>query len=220
MLLVIPIFAGLLACMPEVVPVGNPERSKIDAGLTGIWVMGDDETVEGAYYFIPYDKRTWLLTGITFEAGDDSEFDANEMNTYDSIVTMMLDKNRGVGSKGIVGGGIDLYKAWITKLGGETFLTWSPVAVVNEEGGFDIEFAFNWRLQQHDPNHFTLQFIDVNGPAFEDVDLTNRRALEKVIRRHADEEGFFDDDKYPMMKVRPEHVQVFGQLLASVVGDT
>lgn len=65
MLLLIPFVVGLLACMP--VPIGNPERSRIDPGISGVWALnkGDDET---AYYaFEPFDKRTWLLTGLGTE---------------------------------------------------------------------------------------------------------------------------------------------------------
>ena len=42
MLVIIPILAGLLACMP--VPIGNPERSRIDPAITGVWAfMEEDE---------------------------------------------------------------------------------------------------------------------------------------------------------------------------------
>jgi hypothetical protein len=219
MLLIVPIIAGLLACMPEMAPVGDPDRAKIDPELSGVWVLGDEESVESVYYFEPYDKRTWLIVGVAVEEGDD--LDPVELVTgdYDSLVRIMLDKDRGVGNKGVTGGRVELYKAWLTKLAGETFLTWSPLGVINEEGTFGIEFAYNWRLRRIDPEHLTLQFIDVEGPVFEDIDMTNRRALEKVIRRHADEEGFFDDDVFPLMKVQPEHLQAFGDLLGSVVSD-
>jgi len=61
MLVIIPIIAGLLACMP--VPVGNPERSRIDAELNGVWRMFEDNDESGLYLFRPYDKRTWLVIG-------------------------------------------------------------------------------------------------------------------------------------------------------------
>jgi hypothetical protein len=61
MLLIVPIFAGLLACMP--VPIGDPERSRIDPDLTGVWAViasGESFDESGFYVFEPYDKRTWL----------------------------------------------------------------------------------------------------------------------------------------------------------------
>ena len=52
MLMIIPIFAGLLACMP--VPIGNPERSRIDPDLNGPWAMEDGGDVN-LYLYQPYD---------------------------------------------------------------------------------------------------------------------------------------------------------------------
>ena len=40
MLAIIPIFAGLLACMP--VPIGNPEKSRIDPEISGVWLAAAD----------------------------------------------------------------------------------------------------------------------------------------------------------------------------------
>ena len=61
MLAIIPIIVGLLACMP--VPVGDPERSRIDPELSGVWAMTDDGEDDGYYLFRPWDKRTWLVVG-------------------------------------------------------------------------------------------------------------------------------------------------------------
>ena len=44
MLVIIPIIAGLLACMP--VPIGDPERSRVDPGLNGAWVLQSDDDLE------------------------------------------------------------------------------------------------------------------------------------------------------------------------------
>jgi hypothetical protein len=62
MLVIIPVVVGLLACMP--VPVGNPERSRIDPELNGVWRMAEDGVESGIYLFRPYDKRTWLVIGV------------------------------------------------------------------------------------------------------------------------------------------------------------
>jgi hypothetical protein len=61
MLIIAPVIIGLLACMP--VPIGDPERSRIDPEITGVWFFhGDGDP--GFYAFEPYDKRTWLLSGV------------------------------------------------------------------------------------------------------------------------------------------------------------
>lgn len=62
MLVIIPIFAGLLACMP--VPVGDPERSRVDPELNGVWALTADGDDDGYYLFRPWDKRTWLVLGV------------------------------------------------------------------------------------------------------------------------------------------------------------
>ena len=58
MLAIIPAIVGLLACMP--VPIGDPERSRIDPEITGAWVWLNDGD-SSFFVFEPYDKRTWLL---------------------------------------------------------------------------------------------------------------------------------------------------------------
>jgi len=61
MLVIIPIIAGLLACMP--VPIGDPERSRIDPELNGAWKMSEEGKESALYLFRPYDKRTWVVIG-------------------------------------------------------------------------------------------------------------------------------------------------------------
>ncbi|MFQ6006556.1 MAG: hypothetical protein ACE5OQ_13765 [Woeseia sp.] len=62
--IIVPALLGILACMP--VPVGNPERSKIDPGLTGVW-LGLAEGGAVVIVMDPYDKRTWHGSWFTIE---------------------------------------------------------------------------------------------------------------------------------------------------------
>ncbi len=62
MLAIIPVIVGLLACLP--VPVGDPERSRIDPDLNGVWALRADGDDDGYYLFRPWDKRTWLVLGV------------------------------------------------------------------------------------------------------------------------------------------------------------
>ena len=61
-LAMIPFAIGLLACMP--VPIGNPERSRIDPEISGVWLVTADAD-EALYAFEPWDKRTWVVTGAS-----------------------------------------------------------------------------------------------------------------------------------------------------------
>ena len=40
MLGMIPVFVGLMACIP--VPLGDPESSRIDPDLNGTWIVADE----------------------------------------------------------------------------------------------------------------------------------------------------------------------------------
>ena len=83
MLAIIPAIIGILACMP--VPIGNPERSRIDPEISGVWVWLDSDD-DAFYAFEPYDKRTWLLTGIPIEEGKDADFSDYDLDEYDDLV--------------------------------------------------------------------------------------------------------------------------------------
>jgi len=83
-LVLIPIFAGLLACMP--VPIGDPERSRIDPELSGVWAVlqSEDSGSDAIFYIIePYDKRTWLVTGGLMGVGEDSDLSDYDLASYD-----------------------------------------------------------------------------------------------------------------------------------------
>ena len=72
MLVIIPIFAGLLACMP--VPVGDPERSRIDPDLNGVWAMDGEEDLEGIYLFQPWEAPQSLLEECDITLGSHYPF--------------------------------------------------------------------------------------------------------------------------------------------------
>jgi len=218
MLMIIPVIVGLLACMPEIAPLGNPERAKIDHELTGVWLMEGDDEVVGVLYFEPYDKRTWLLFIIEHEEGDELDLGEETIETYDDMVEILTDEVRGVGSKGITVSEVYTYKSWTTKLRGETFLIWVPKGQLRDDGTFGGDFAWNWHLKKITPTHFEIRFINFGDPIFEDVDLTNRRALEKVIRKNVNNEALYEDQVSSLIKVKPEHLDAFGDLLREVTG--
>ena len=96
MLAIVPAIIGLLACMP--VPIGNPERSRVDPDISGVWAMlGDGD--EAFYIFEPYDKRTWLLTGVPIEEGSEADLSDYSLDSYEDLVALM--KNAPVGDDGV-----------------------------------------------------------------------------------------------------------------------
>ena len=57
----VPALIGILACMSLPVPIGDPEESHVDPALSGVWLQSDAEII---WLFQPYDRRTWLVTGV------------------------------------------------------------------------------------------------------------------------------------------------------------
>jgi hypothetical protein len=169
MLVIIPMFAGLLACMP--VPIGDPERSRIDPELNGVWAFVEDGTDSGYYLFRPYDKRTWLVIGIE-DGGMDSEK-------------------------------IGVYKAWLKKLGGEQFMTWEQAGAFNDDGSFQSQYWFVFRLEKNDSNNVSLHMLDYDFDGFEalpdpddyegDYVGDMRRKFERVISKNVDNEALYGD---------------------------
>lgn len=192
MLLIIPIFAGLMACMP--VPIGDPERSRIDPDLTGIWVILSDEENEGdlGFYVVePYDKRTWLVMGIAIESDDDVDFDDYDFSTYAGYEKLVADHRES--PKNFYSDDVILYKAWLTKLGGVQFWTWEPKGMVDALTE-DPEAWFVHRIQKEDDNTLSLDMVDGDADFFDDIEKT-RRAYERVLKKHVnDPEIYYDDD--------------------------
>ena len=217
MLLIIPIFAGLLACMP--VPIGDPERSKIDPELTGIWVtLKDSESLEepGFYVFEPYDKRTWLVSGAGLVAGDNPDLPDFDLTAYKGWVELAA-------ADPVVEGYVSIddmvvYKAWVKKLGGEVFMTWEPKMLL-DEGIAEPEAWFTFHVVKKGRDRIELRYVDGNSDLFDDVDET-RRAYERVISKNANnpelyaEEG---DADVVLVRVQETELELFEELLNIIV---
>lgn len=219
MLLLIPIFAGLLACMP--VPIGDPERSRIDPDLTGVWAVlsgaaSDDDA--GFYVFEPYDKRTWLISGGGLVAGDDSDLSDYDLSTYAGFVELAASED--VDEDNVHINTIVVYKAWVKKLGGELFMTWEP-KVMLDDGIPEPEVWFVYRIIKEGNDSFRMQSVNGDSPLFKDVKVT-RRAYERVIRKNVHNEELYSgsgDDVIgaQLVRVRESEMEFFEDLLGSVV---
>jgi len=219
MLVLIPIFAGLLACMP--VPIGNPERSKVDPDITGIWAVLETEesdTDMGFYVFEPYDKRTWLITGFGLAEGDQFDADQYDFSTYKGYENLAASEK--VHAEHVYSDGVIMYKAWITKLAGQRFFTWEPKGVA-ESLGEDPEY---WMVQQifvHDENTMILRMVNGEAEQFDDIDKT-RRAYERVLKKNVNDPEIYGgpDDEYRITLVRAEGAVLtfFEEVAAYVIG--
>ena len=209
MLVIIPVIVGLLACMP--VPIGDPERSRIDPDITGVWALLDDNEGPGFYAFEPYDKRTWLLTGMPIEEGNDADLGDYNLESYAEL-TRLID-NVPVGSDGATTTELTIYKAWRTKLGGVWFITWEPKTVFGDES-FSPETWFVFRVDKPDGNTLDLTMLD--DDLFDGVEET-RRAYERVVKKNARNDELYSEEKLRLIRVKPEHRGFFERLSREVL---
>lgn len=216
-LVVIPIFAGLLACMP--VPIGDPERSRIDPDLAGVWaVLASGENFEeaGFYVFEVYDKRTWLVTGAGLIDGDDLDSSNYDMTSYDGFVELAAAEPVDEGHVSI--DSIQVYKAWLKKLGGELFMTWEPKLLL-DEGIPEPDVWLVYRVVKTDRDRFELHYVDGESDLFDGVDET-RRAYERVVRKNAkNPELYLEEDGADavLVRVQESELEFFEELLNIIV---
>ena len=216
-LVLIPIFAGLLACMP--VPIGDPERSRIDPELSGVWAVlstGEYDGEPGFYVFEPYDKRTWLVSGAGLEEGDDSDLSKYDLTAYDGFVELAAaDDNIYIDE-------IAVYKAWLKRLGGEVFMTWEPKIAL--DGGIaEPDVWLVYRIVKDSPDTILMQMVDSGSDLFDDVKET-RRAYEKVISKNADNPELYGYSEgqdiqafATLARVRESEIGFFEELLELIV---
>jgi hypothetical protein len=213
MLLIIPVIVGVLACMP--VPIGNPERSRIDPDITGVWAWPVDDDPR-FYAFEPYDKRTWLLTGVPLEEGEGADFSGYDTGSYDGLARLM--ENEAAGDDGATASEVILYKAWMTKLGGVWFMTWEPKGLFGSQL-FAPDTWYVFRVDKTDRNTLELRLIG-GRELFPDELKKTRRAYERVIRKHAKNPDLYTDDSLILERVREEHLGFFTALAGEVVTDS
>jgi hypothetical protein len=237
----VPIFLGLTACLPTFpVPVGNPEKSRIDPYITGIWMLEDEDVF---YIFEPYDKRTWVLSALDIYADDDAcgekvsagpleevesleeveileevilDESETELNSYEELIA---DLERHGPDCFEAEYELASIKVWRTKLGGEWFMTWEPLGGFDSETGFGADEWVVFRIDASPPNELRLWALDTDHPAWDaieeldEADVT-RRAVEKVIRKNADDESFYGEDAFlPFYRVLPEHYELFEEFI-------
>jgi hypothetical protein len=192
------------------VPIGNPERSRIDPAMTGVWAVlttDDSDSDPGLYVFEPYDKRTWLITGYELSEGDSVDLDQYDFSTYQGYEK--LASKEKVFADHVYASELVLYKAWLTKLAGETFFTWEMKGIAAELGE-DPEFWMVFHVVSADEDSIVLRMVNGEAEPFDDIDKT-RRAYERVLRKHVDDPEIYGgpDDEYRITLARAD-----GQVLS------
>lgn len=213
MLILIPAIVGLLACMP--VPIGDPERSRIDPDINGIWTLPTENEALSFYAFEPYDKRTWLLTELPLEEGANADLSQYDLSSYAGLAMLM--ENEPVGDEGATAAEVRLYKVWRTKIGGEWFMTWEPKGFFGEDD-FQPDGWFVFRIEKIDQNTINLYEVDSSDKFFKDVKET-RRAYERVIRKNVKNAALYSDEPARLIRLTTEQRSFFESLAGEVMVD-
>jgi len=221
MLVIIPIFAGLLACMPEYVPLGNPERARVDDSMSGMWFAEDAEDAESFIGQIvllqPWDKRTWLVTTVMIDASDavdpdaiNEDEDEYDATTYREFVDLFESSALDEDALEIA---TFLYKGWLAKLGGEMFLTWEMRVVVDKPDQlFEPWFWQDFRVTERAADKIVLHLVDTEFPPLKEAPFT-KRGWEKVVRKYADDDALYNEDALILRRVKEEDIELFTELV-------
>jgi len=202
-----PLLLGVLACLP--VPVGDPEKSHIDADLSGAWRAGDPDEGPMVMVLDPYDKRTWLMTLIDLapvgndEAGDES---GAGPETSPRVHFSAADAGRfEVEDLGI-------YKCWLTRIKGENFMTWESKTLSETAPGDTPETWWVFRVRKNAADTFYLDNFDYSIDGLDKV--KTRKEAEKIIRRHLYDPAFFDvEDALKLQRMSPADFEALSRLL-------
>ena len=222
MLMIIPIFAGVLACMP--VPIGNPERSRIDPDITGSWIMEDGSDAD-LYLYQPFDKRSWLVVGAQIEKGSEAEIDELEIESAEDALAAL--RKYPAGAAGITSTSTIAFKVWLTKLGGEVFMTWEPVGGMNRDGSFTPEYWFVFKVVKETESRISLYLVNSEYEGFADITKPEdyegddypgdmRRTWERAIRKHVEDSELYGDP-WTLHRVPTEDVEKAAELFQEVI---
>ena len=229
-ILILPMLLGVMACFVLPVPIGNPEKSRIDPALSGAWIADTDDGGAWALVFEPFDKRTWLVTWLFLEevldetttdgAGEDSAASSaeKESDSEDATSTESSDEKKSVLGVLIDGRfeieGVGIYKGWLTKIKGEVLMTWEPKLTLSSENAMTPKYWWITRIRRVDDNFLTLDYINPDADAFDGVETQSQ--AEKAIRQHIKEpELFMEEDEFPNVyaRISQEHFDVLSDLL-------
>ena len=150
---------------------------------------------------------------------------AEEDDVEDDYYTSLVNRIERLGSSCFTADAVSLFKAWRVRLGGEWFMTWEVKGHHDDEYGFASEFWYGFRIDKSGSNQFSLWMIDGESyEGFDDLDKLEllkdtespydpralkkaRRAVERVIARHVDEDELSDDAPWLFPRVEPDHPQ-------------
>lgn len=200
--MLLPLLLGVLACIP--VPVGDPEKSRIDPALSGVWLTAVDEEVP-LMVLDPYDKRTWLVSWFTLEnessieTAQDESSDAAKQTQSESVIELLRQERLKIKK-------FALYKGWLTLIEEERFLTLEPKFF---EPGTTPEAWYVFWVRLDDEHQLHLAFL--GGNVGLDKVETSAQA-EEIIRLNLDNSEMFDDP-WVYQKVSEDDLEIVHEFI-------
>jgi len=201
-LALIPILLGVLACFDLPVPVGDPEKSRIDPAMSGIW-MGDLDGDAVIFVLDPYDKRTWLLSFISLVTGQDpepaeaSDAGAKEPEPEASDASVKEPEPEAPQLRFLHADYelpikidyVGLFKSWLTKIKGVTFITWESKNLSDTLPEMIPDSWLVFRVIKSDED---ILYLDLFASETDGLDkVKTSKEAEKIIRRHVNDPEFF-----------------------------
>jgi hypothetical protein len=218
-LALIPLLLGVLACLPFMpVPIGDPEKSRIDPAMSGIW-MGYSESSPFIFVLDPYDKRTWLLSFIELDEGQDEESgEIGEPGVNESEpeipVLQLLHPDY---ANQIKVADVSLYKTWLTKIKGVTFITWESKTLSETLPEMVPE---EWLVLRVRRSGNEVMYLDYFNPEVDGLDeVKTRKEAERIIRRHVHDPEFFLDEINPFLELHKVPASDF-ETVSRLLGDS
>ena len=212
-ILLIPAVIGILACLP--VPIGDPERSEIDPYFSGLWVHDIGGAVLVAN-FEPYDKRTWLLAQIGIERTDDCTGDPPD--TMPESYAALVGEVEKHGEDCYAGEVAQLYKVWLSELGGQWFMTWELRGLPPLEEKDELYWYVS-RVEKVDADNLMLWVIDKDFEEFEEIQDSEgaRQAYEAVIGENVGNDEMYMDDPWAFQRVQEGHEDLMKGIINDVI---
>jgi hypothetical protein len=223
-LFMLPALLGVMACFELPAPVGNPERSRIDPALNGVWLDGDED--EGwMFIFEPYDKRTWLVRWVLLEASDDDADDSDADDSPGPAEGGEIDEESGnveatepsafdlLHAGTLEPQGSYLIKAWRKRIGRVWFMTFEFRGMIDDETGMDPYAWWVMKPELMDENTLSLQFVNQELEGIEEG--MTRAQLERLIRRNLDNPELFDG-ALVLRRVPQDDFEVLAEMLGEL----
>jgi len=223
-LAMLPALVVVMGCLGLQVPIGNPEKSSIDPKLTGIWLASTGHLLAdsvGLLILDPYDKRTWIGTGIALEINEEAKIDGLpetleglDKENLSKVIAEVLDASY------LEPTSVYFWKVWLTNLEFKEFMTWKPwllISAYNAEQLDETEkeeakfFYLPMGVKRESRDKFSLVHIDSD---FNDLDkVKSRYEAERIIRQNINNPELFQTEHTFYRRLGKESYDVIGPIL-------